>query len=117
LEKIEDFQFANAYSIYDTYQIFANITGTVELDINFRTTGVAPTILLGNQNNARWDGPNFSRNAIVTLFNSLGIFNGDASTGTDYGGPSNPLVLKTSVRAKLSDSDVAIATSKGWGIA
>ena len=114
LESVEEFQFANRTSYYDTYRIFYNISGTVELDINFTCSTYGPGYFVGINTNNTFNRPNLTRETVVKLFNCLSTFNGGSST---LGSATYPLTFRSNVRAKLTDDDIAIATAKGWSIA
>ena len=116
LASIEEIVWANDNSWYDSYVIFSNINGSVELSVKFSIAEGAygPGYFVGDSTNNSLNKPNFTRESVVSLFNSLGTFDGPS---TSIGSASHPLVFRNIVRAKLTDNDIAIATSKGWTVA
>ena len=115
LQSIEEFQFAKAADkYYDTYVIFgSSSTNSNIVDITFTKTGYGPNYFVGANGNNSWYKVDFSRNSIVSLFNCLETFEGSSNT---IGSSINPLGLKPTTKARLTDEDIAIATSKGWTI-
>lgn len=61
------------------------------------------------QNNTYWQHPPFSRDSILTLFNIL-------SPAKPVSGMINTIVINRNSYKLLSDSDITIATDKGWVI-
>ena len=116
LTSIEEIVWANNNSWYDSYIIFQNINGSVELSVKFSIADGAygPGCFVGDTGNNTLNKPNFTRESVVSLFNSLGTFDG---TSTTIGSSSRPLTFRSTVRAKLTSADIAIATAKGWTIA
>ena len=116
LASIEEIVWANNISYYDNASMFQYIDGSTELSVKFLIADGAygPGYFVGNASNNTFNAPNFTRESVVSLFNSLGTF--DGANGS-IGSTGSPIVFRVSVRAKLSDADIAIATAKGWTIA
>jgi hypothetical protein len=116
LASIEEIVWANNNSWYDNYIIFQNINGSTELSVKFSIADGAygPGRFVGAATNNSLNKPNFTRESVVSLFNSLGTFNGPTNA---IGSSSCPLSFRSTVRAKLTAADIAIATAKGWTIA
>lgn len=116
LKSIKELRFARTDSIYDSYQIFTAMDRNPNvIDINFtvETNSKGPGYFTGTSNNSTWNKPNLSRDTVVKLFNCLSTFNGSSAT---IGSTLNPLQFSKTTKARLSDSDIAIATAKGWTV-
>lgn len=116
LKSIKELRFNRTDSNYDTYQIFVLMSQNPNvIDINFTVTANSkgPSYFTGKFNNSTWNQPNLSRETVVKLFKCLSTFNGSSD---NIGSTSNPLQLSATTKARLSDSDIAIATAKGWTI-
>ena len=116
LASVEEIVWANNISYYDNALMFQYINGSTELSVKFSIADGAygPGYFVGNASNNTFNAPNFTRESVVSLFNSLGTF--DGANGS-IGSTGSPIVFRASVRAKLSDADITIATAKGWTIA
>lgn len=116
LKSIKELRFARTDSIYDSYQIFTAMDRNPNvIDINFtvETNSKGPGYFTGTSNNSTWNKPNLSRDTVVKLFNCLSTFNGSSA---NIGSTLNPLQFSETTKARLSDSDIAIATAKGWTV-
>lgn len=116
LKSIKELRFARTDSIYDSYQIFAAMDRNPNvIDINFtvETNSKGTGYFTGTSNNSTWNKPNLSRDTVVKLFNCLSTFNGSSA---NIGSTLNPLQFSETTKARLSDSDIAIATAKGWTV-
>ena len=119
LKSIEEFRFNRTDGAYDSYIIFQNINNPNTIDINFTVGSGAkgPGNLIGSRQNNTWWGLDLSRDTVVKLFNCFSRYSEYANLGTgNIGSRSNPLGFKDTTQARLTDSDIAIATAKGWTI-
>lgn len=116
LKSIKELRFDRTDSIYDSYLIFRELYKNPNIiDINFTVmaNSKGPSYFTGDSNNNTWNQPNLSRDTVVKLFNCLSTFDGSSTT---IGSTLNPLSFSKATKARLSDSDIAIATAKGWTI-
>lgn len=116
LASIEEIVWANNISWYDNHVIFQGIDGSTELSVKFSIADGAygPGQFVGASTNNSLNKPNFTRESAVSLLNSLGTFDGPTNS---IGSSGHPLTFRSSVRAKLTSADIAIATAKGWTVA
>ena len=114
LSYIGEFRFANytdekPYDT-DTYLIFKNANQS-SVDITF--TGISPRGFTGGINNNTFNTCDFTHDSLLSLFNAL---NPKGPKNDAIGSSKNPLRLKASALARMTDDEIAIATSKGWTI-
>ena len=111
LISISELNFAN-YELgnnTDTYLIFQNCKSLTS--VNF--TGITPKGFTGASNNNTFYTPDFDHDSLLSLFNCL---NPNGAIDGRIGSASKPLIFKPTALARMSDDEIAIATSKGWTI-